>query len=97
VRPVFSLFMRVSVDRGVGLSIACVSARLQYGLQYMRGRQFVLRMKPSDVGQGMTEVSVVRAPRAAKELIVGRRNDPVAASSAKGRFPLLCCFASSGW
>src|SRR5687767_493831 len=44
----------------------------------------------SDVGQGMTEVGVGRAPRAPKELIVGRRNDSVAASSAKGRLPLLC-------
>jgi hypothetical protein len=36
----------------------CVPARLQYGLQYMRGRQFVLRMRFLGVGQGTTEVNV---------------------------------------
>ena len=36
----------------------CVSARLQYGLQYILGRQFVLGMRFLGVGQGTTEVDV---------------------------------------
>jgi hypothetical protein len=35
-----------------------VLARLQYKLQYTRGRQFVLRMRFLGVGQGTTEVDV---------------------------------------
>ena len=39
----------------------CVPARLQYRLQYIRGRQLVLRMRSLGIGQGTTEVGVVVA------------------------------------
>ena len=38
-----------------------VSARLQYGLQYMGGRQLVLRMRLLGISQRTTEVGVVVA------------------------------------
>ncbi len=46
--------------RGAVLSIVyqCVLARLQYGLQYMGGRQFVLRMRFLGLVQGTIEAGL---------------------------------------
>ena len=49
----------------------------------------------SDVGQGMSEVSIGRAPSSPTELIVGRRNDSVAATSAEGWAPSTLLFRFS--
>jgi hypothetical protein len=56
----------------VSIAYQRVLAWLQYGLQYMGGRQFVLGMRFLGVGLGTTKVDVGRVCLDLEELIVGR-------------------------
>jgi hypothetical protein len=81
-------------DLALSIVYQCVPARLQYGLQYMGGRQYVLGMSFTASARGWPGGRRACSLETPKELSLGRHDDSVSASSTRSGPPTLFHFPS---